>query len=104
MASWEKDRIVVVSRGPEPLVFARGQDTLQHFPVPHQDTSVLDSVGCGDALSGVFMARLALTGDPEQALREGITTATEIARTSGRGPPTGTLEELLRRQNDPVRP
>ena len=97
-ANWKGSRTVVVSRGPEPLVLAKaGCDSPLFFPVPTLDTPLLDSVGCGDALAGAFLALFIRTGDPEKAAQAGIVAAVEIARSPGCDPPTKTLEELFER-------
>ena len=100
-ANWKGRRTVVVSRGPEPLLLAKaGCDSPLLFPVPALDTPLLDSVGCGDALAGAFLALFIRTGNPEKAVQAGIVAAAEIARSPGCDPPIKTMEELQVERNE----
>lgn len=76
-----KPRIVVVTRGPNPVLVAQGSDPVRAFPVPR--TKVVNGVGCGDALTGAFLAVYMLTGDVSEAAKTGISAAVEIAQVAG---------------------
>lgn len=79
--STSKPRIVIVTRGPDPVLVAQGSDLVRSFPVPR--TKVVNAVGCGDALTGAFLAVYVLTGDVSAAAKTGISAAVEIAQVTG---------------------
>lgn len=86
-------RIVLVTRGPNPVIVAKGNDTPLSFPIP-SGVEVKDSVGCGDAFAGAFLSIYVFTGDVSEAVRTGILAAGEIAQVSGCTPPKKILYPL----------
>lgn len=85
-------RIVVVTRGPNPVLVAQGSDPVRSFLVPR--TKVVNAVGCGDALTGAFLAVYLLTGDVSEAAKTGISAAVEIAQVTGCKPTAKKLYPL----------
>lgn len=79
-------RILVVTRGPKPVILVDGLNIQKEFDVP-KGIPVVDSVGCGDAMSGAFLASYALNKDADSAVRSGIRAATEILQVAGCDPP-----------------
>lgn len=90
--STSKPRIVVITRGPNPVLVAQGNDVVLSFSVPR--TKVVNAVGCGDALTGAFLAVYVLTGDVSAAARTGISAAVEIAQVTGCKPTEKKLYSL----------
>lgn len=76
----------MVTRGPDPVIVVEGHNPPRLFPVP-RDVVVLDSVGCGDALAGAFLAIYVLTKDIHRSIEAGIRAAVEIAKVPGCNPP-----------------
>lgn len=83
-ASW-KPRIVVVTRGSDSVLLVKGSGKPSHYPVP-AGIRVVDTVGCGDAMAGAFLAVYVLTGDVSKAVKTGILAAVEIVQVSGCNP------------------
>ncbi|GFS82778.1 adenosine kinase 1 [Nephila pilipes] len=75
-------RILIITRGSDPVVVDDGSDHLLFFEVP-EDVPVVDSVGCGDALAGAFLATYIRTRDIDSSVRAGIDSAVQILQVHG---------------------
>ncbi|GBM07727.1 Adenosine kinase [Araneus ventricosus] len=78
-------RILIVTRGSDPVFVDDGSDDLRVFQVP-KEVPVVDSVGCGDALAGAFLASYVVSRDLDSAVRAGIQAAVKIAQVHGCNP------------------
>ncbi|GBM07729.1 Adenosine kinase [Araneus ventricosus] len=81
-----ESRIFVVTCGSRPLLMVQGGGDHQLFKIKPVE-NVVDSVGCGDALAGAFLASYILTHDVESAMEEGIEAARQILQVTGCEPP-----------------
>jgi sugar/nucleoside kinase (ribokinase family) len=72
--------VVVVARGPVGCLVARDQERIQ---VPALDVDVVDTTGCGDALSAAFIRAKLLGWDDEAAARLGCTAGSLVATSLG---------------------
>lgn len=91
-----KPRIVVITRGPSPVLLVNGTEPASFIPVPG-GVEVIDSVACGDALAGAFLAVYIQTGDVTQAVKTGIAASVEIAQVRGCNPPKKSIYPLVNR-------
>ncbi|XP_035220361.1 adenosine kinase-like [Stegodyphus dumicola] len=82
---YQRKRIIIVSSGAKPVLVYVGSECLYKIQVP--TVSVVDSVGCGDALAGGFLAHYVVSGNVEWATKAGIEAATRIAQVNGCNPP-----------------
>ncbi|KAF8764532.1 adenosine kinase-like isoform X2 [Argiope bruennichi] len=78
-------RIIIVTRGSEPVFVDDGNDNLRVFDVP-KDVPVVDSVGCGDALAGAFLASYVVNRGIDSSVKVGIDAAAKIAQVHGCNP------------------
>ncbi|GFX24223.1 adenosine kinase [Trichonephila clavipes] len=79
-------RLFIVTRGSKPLIAVQGSDEYQVFDIRPVD-NVVDSVGCGDALSGAFLAEYVQSQDLVSAIHAGIEAARQIIQVPGCDPP-----------------
>ncbi|KAG8197231.1 hypothetical protein JTE90_011383 [Oedothorax gibbosus] len=79
------NRFLIVTRGSKPVILVDESNELKEFDVPN-DLPVVDSVGCGDAMSGAFLATYVLDRNVEAAVRAGIQAATHILQVPGCDP------------------
>ncbi|XP_055941750.1 uncharacterized protein LOC129971539 [Argiope bruennichi] len=77
-----ESRIFVVTRGSKPLLVVQGGGGHQLFTIKPVE-NVVDSVGCGDALAGAFLANYIRTHNVESAIEEGIEAARQILQVTG---------------------
>ncbi|CAL1266072.1 unnamed protein product [Larinioides sclopetarius] len=78
-------RILIVTRGSDSVLVDDGSEHLHVFDVP-QDVPVVDSVGCGDALAGAFLASYVVSRDINLSVKAGIQAAVKIAQVHGCNP------------------
>ncbi|GFS82777.1 adenosine kinase 2 [Nephila pilipes] len=78
--------IFIVTRGSKPLIAVQGSNDYQVFDIQPVD-NVVDSVGCGDALSGAFLAEYIQSRDVVSAVHAGIEAARRIIQVPGCDPP-----------------
>ncbi|CAL1266071.1 unnamed protein product [Larinioides sclopetarius] len=81
-----ESRIFVVTCGSKPLLLVQGGGDNQLFKIKPVE-KVVDSVGCGDALAGAFLANYIRTHNVESAIEEGIEAARQILKVTGCEPP-----------------
>lgn len=92
-------RILVVTRGPKPVILVDGSSNQKEFDIP-KGVPVVDSVGCGDAMSGAFLASYALNKDADSAVKAGIRAATEILQVAGCDPPVHGGKGVIQEQSE----
>ncbi|GFY65747.1 hypothetical protein TNIN_351721, partial [Trichonephila inaurata madagascariensis] len=78
-------RILIITRGSNSVIVDNGSDDLGYYEVP-RDVHVVDSVGCGDALAGAFLATYITTRDLDSSVRAGIQAAVQILQVHGCDP------------------
>lgn len=88
---YRKSRHVIVTRGPDPCIFADGNQggQVKEFSTLHiAKEDIIDTNGAGDAFVGGFLAHLATktkddVKDMDEAIRFGLNVAAEILKVTG---------------------
>ncbi|XP_071035014.1 adenosine kinase isoform X3 [Parasteatoda tepidariorum] len=75
-------KTTIITRGSEPVIVDNGSAHFRTFSVDNSITMV-DGVGCGDAVAGACLAVYGLTKNLDLSVETGIKAASEIAQVKG---------------------
>ena len=78
-----KERLVVVTKGPSPLLYSLGGVVRQRPVPPISPEDIVDTTGAGDSFVGGFLAALSLGRPLDQCLDCGVWTAQQLLRQKG---------------------
>jgi len=79
----KKERIVIITQGPGPVIVYRNNKVTEYPTVPLSEDVIVDSNGAGDSFAGAFIAGLLLEKDFDKCIFAGDYCAAEILKTSG---------------------
>lgn len=90
-----KQRLVVVTKGPSPLLYCQGGAVRQRCVPPIAPEDIVDTTGAGDSFVGGFLAALSHGRPLAQCLDCGVWTAQQLLRQKGCTLPPHPAEFLL---------
>merc|ERR1711955_45033 len=82
-ANKNRDRIVMITRGAQPLVCAEHGQIIEFHVEKISNDQIVDTNGAGDALVGGVLASYVLGHSTQQAVRCGLWAASKIVQRSG---------------------
>ena len=77
-----KDRLVVITQGPDPIIVARNGKIVKSYKVPKVEI-VVDTTGAGDSFVGGFLSRLVYGEELDSCINAGIQAAQKVVQIKG---------------------